>query len=100
MVKIPDFFSLKHLLALSLALNVSLVLRVLFESENQGLHYYGLALQKKFRGTSMAESGSVQKVAHVSKRAVLSTPFSSSSSSVGTLSEVEDGGEKIINLDQ
>ena len=80
MAKIPGFFSLKHFLVLSLALNVSLVLRVVFDTENLGLHFSGFVLQKK-------------------QRTVLSTPPSSSSSSA-SVAEVEDGGEKVVNLDQ
>lgn len=82
MAKIPGFFSLKHFLVLSLALNVSLVLRVVFDTENLGLHFSGFVLQKK-------------------QRTVLSTPSSSaSSSSSASVAEVEDGGEEVVNLDQ
>ncbi|GMN45977.1 hypothetical protein TIFTF001_015155 [Ficus carica] len=80
MAKIPGFFSLKHFLVLSLALNVSLVLRVVFDTENLGLHFSGFVLQKK-------------------QRTVLSTPSSSASSSSASVAEVEDGGEEVVNLD-
>lgn len=93
MVKIPSFFSLKHFLVLSLALNVSLVMRVIFENEKQG-PLFGFSMLK-LRGSSMADR-------QVRQRTLLSTSYSSSSSSSAktTLAEVEDDQERIVNLDQ
>ncbi|KAM6594423.1 tryptophan aminotransferase-related protein 2 [Cannabis sativa] len=92
MAKIPSFFSLKHLLVLSLALNVSLIMRVVFEDERQG-PLFGFSLIKP-RGSSMADT-------EASQRTLLATSSSSSisSSAKTSIAEVEDSGEKLVNLD-
>ncbi|PON96702.1 Trytophan aminotransferase, partial [Trema orientale] len=89
MVKIPSFFSLKHFLVLSLALNVSLVMRVVFENEKQG-PLFGFSLSK-LRGSSMADDQATQ-------RTLLATP-SSSAKTKTSLAEVEDDLERVVNLD-
>lgn len=94
MSKITTIFSLKNLFVLSLALNVSLILRVFYESEKQVPS--GFTTEKQ-RASLMADSGS-EKEADVNQRTIQS--LSTSPSSATSLSEVEDGGERIINLDQ
>ena len=88
MAKIPSLFSLKHFLVLSLALNMSLVMRVVFESEKHGFFAFSLL---KLGGSSMVYS-------QVSQRTLLAT--TSSSTAKTSLAEIEDGGEQVINLDQ
>lgn len=88
MAKIPSVFSLKHFLVLSLALNVSLVMRVVFQSEKHGSFVFSLL---KLGGSSMVDS-------QVSQRTLLAT--TSSSTAKTSLAEIEDGGEQVINLDQ
>ncbi|KAJ7956201.1 Tryptophan aminotransferase-like protein [Quillaja saponaria] len=88
MAKIPTMFSLRHLLVLSLALNVSLVLRIVYESE-QGCKLFWL---KKLIGTSMAGDDS-ERETHIVQRARLSV------SNFSTRSGDHEGGERVINLD-
>ena len=68
---------------LSLALNVSLILRTMYETE-QGLLCY---LSKTQKG-------------HTTQRMRLSSSSSSSSSAATTPTEDQDGVERVINLDQ
>lgn len=79
---------------LSLALNVSLILRVLYVSEKHGP--FGFPTENQ-RAPLMADSGS-ETEPEVNQRTRLSLP--TSSSSVTSPSEVEDDGKRIINLDQ
>ncbi|KAL5747146.1 hypothetical protein ACOSP7_024143 [Xanthoceras sorbifolium] len=86
MEKIFRVFSLKHLLLVSIALNVSLILRVMNLSEKEILN-------------SWSQEEELAK-GHVSNNRHLSSSSSSSSSSfANTRIEAEDGGEKVINLD-
>ncbi|KAL6997127.1 L-tryptophan--pyruvate aminotransferase [Sarracenia purpurea var. burkii] len=94
--------SLRHVLMLSLALNVGLILRLGYVGESwraeQSLHGFCLEEKQLNRGTSpspMADSS--QKVPHVSKtKLVMTTSSTSTSRSTG----VEDGGgQRVINLD-
>ena len=81
MVQIASVFSMRHFFVLSLALNVSFILRSVFERE-QGLNWLGFESEKD----------------KVTQRTRLSV--SSSHSSITTLAEAQDSGERIINLDQ
>jgi len=81
MVQIASVFSMRHFFVLSLALNVSFILRSVFERE-QGLNWLGFESEKD----------------QVTQRTRLSV--SSSLSSITTLAEAQDSGERIINLDQ
>ncbi|KAJ6374339.1 hypothetical protein OIU78_029952 [Salix suchowensis] len=86
-------FSLRNLLVLSLALNVSLIWRVLYEKEDSEA-INGPSLDNKreaFRTDSMASE------AQATQRTHLYIPSSSSSSS----STVDSNGrDRVINLDQ
>lgn len=79
---------------LSLALNVSLILRVLYESEKH--RPFGISTENQ-RAPLMADSGS-ETEPEVDQRTRLSLP--TTSSSVTDPSEVEDDGTRFINLDQ
>lgn len=81
MVQMASVFSMRHFFVLSLALNVSFILRSVFERE-QGLNWLGFESKKD----------------QVTQRTRLSV--SSSLSSITTLAEAQDSGERIINLDQ
>ncbi|XP_044477038.1 tryptophan aminotransferase-related protein 2-like [Mangifera indica] len=94
MAKKLPVFSLKHLLVVSLALNVSLIWRAMYESEKWSL-YRALSLQQQ-RSSVIDDCGS-QDEAHVSKKKHLPTSLPSLDSSI--VIESEDGGERIINLD-
>lgn len=74
---------MRNLLVLSLALNLSLIMRVIFEGGKQGF----FSVEEKQRGPSMAEN---KEEAHATQRALLSLSSSSG----------QDGVEKVINLDQ
>lgn len=92
MAKIPTMFSLWNLLVLSLALNVSLILRMVYESE-EGYKGSSSCLKKQ-RGSSMVDSDSYKN---------LSIPSSSSSSNLSdnsTCATHPERREKVINLDQ
>ncbi|KAK4568726.1 hypothetical protein RGQ29_004220 [Quercus rubra] len=80
MVQIASVFSMRHFFVLSLALNVSFILRSVFERE-QGLNWFGFESEKE----------------RITQRTRLSV--SSSHSSITTLAEAQDSGERIINLD-
>ncbi|GFZ17436.1 hypothetical protein Acr_26g0007060 [Actinidia rufa] len=85
--------SLRQVLMVSMALNVGLILRLGYVGETwraeQSLH--GFCLQEKSQSTVASMEASSQKVAHVSRvKQVVSID--------GT--EIEDGGERVINLDQ
>ncbi|XP_031266067.1 tryptophan aminotransferase-related protein 2 isoform X1 [Pistacia vera] len=100
MAKNLPVFTLKHFLVLSLALNVSLILRAMYESEKGSL-YRVLSLQQQ-RSSVIAGCGS-QEEAHVSKKKHLSISLPSldttTSTGIEAEAEAEDGGERIINLD-
>lgn len=89
--------SLRHVLMLSVALNVGLFLRLGYVGEGwraeQSLHGFCLEEKQQNRGAPMEDFS--QKVAHVSKGKLVET----ASSSVAR-SDVEDGGQRDINLDQ
>ncbi|KAG5230197.1 tryptophan aminotransferase-related protein [Salix suchowensis] len=86
-------FSLRNLLVLSLALNVSLIWRVLYEKEDSEA-INGPSLDNKreaFRTDSMASE------AQATQRTHLYIPSSSSSSSSSTVDS--NGRDRVINLD-
>ena len=85
MGKLSSVFSMRHFLVLSLALNVCLISRVVYEGENWREEEQSRAL--------MADAS--QKSAHVSR----SSPTPPSPSTV-TSPEIKDDGERVINLDQ
>ncbi|KAI4343719.1 hypothetical protein L6164_011035 [Bauhinia variegata] len=92
MAKIPTVFSLRHCFVVSLALNVSLVLRMVYECD-QGCKGACLKTQSS---PSMAEPGS-KYVMHQSRLAVSSSsPLVNSNSTQTAHLKV---GERIINLD-
>ncbi|THG14745.1 tryptophan aminotransferase-related protein 2-like isoform X1 [Camellia sinensis] len=91
--------SLRHVLMLSLALNVGLILRLGYVGENwraeQSVH--GLCLEEKqYRNIEASMVDCDQKVAHVSKTKLVETTTWSTSTAH---KEVEDGGGRVINLD-
>ncbi|KAJ7945831.1 Tryptophan aminotransferase-related protein 2 [Quillaja saponaria] len=88
MGKIPTMFCLRHLLVLSLALNMSLVLRIVYESE-QGSKLFWL---KNKIGTTKADEV-YKKETHISQKVLLSVSNSS------THEDNQEGVERIINLD-
>ncbi|CAK7322933.1 unnamed protein product [Dovyalis caffra] len=90
MARFFNVFSLRNLLVLSLALNVSLILRVLYEKDSEVMN--GLCLDKK-RETLMA-TDSVPSEAQATETVYLSMPSFSSSSTADS-----NGGDRIINLD-
>jgi L-tryptophan--pyruvate aminotransferase len=84
MAKITGVFSMRHFFVLSLALNVSFILRTMYERE-QGLICFRSDTQK----------------GQITQRTRLSSSSSSSSSSAAaTRTEAQDGVERVINLDQ
>ncbi|KAJ1377430.1 Pyridoxal phosphate-dependent transferase, major domain [Sesbania bispinosa] len=88
MAKLPTMFSLRHLLVLSLALNVSLILRMVYESE-EGSDSFCL---KKTVMSSGVEEG---HIIHKSRLAI--SPASSFANS--TLTDHPGGRDRVINLD-
>lgn len=102
MAKITPLFSLKNLLVVSLALNVSLIWRAMHESEKWNFDV-GFSLLKQQRRSVMAGFVLKEKQ-HVSERTHLSlssSPSPSPSSSLtSTNIQSQDGVERIINVDQ
>lgn len=97
MAKNLPVFSMKHLLVVSLALNVSLILRAMYEREKWSL-YHALSLQQP-RSSVINRCGSPEE-AHVSTNKHLSISLPSLDMSTSIEAEDQDGGERIINLDQ
>lgn len=101
MAKITPLFSLKNLLVVSLALNVSLIWRAMHESEKWNFDG-GFSLLKQQRRSVMAGCVLKEKQ-HVSERTHLSlssSPSPSPSSSLtSTNIQSQDGVERIINVD-
>lgn len=101
MAKITPLFSLKNLLVVSLALNVSLIWRAMHESEKWNFDG-GFSLLKQQRRSVMAGFVLKEKQ-HVSDRTHLSlssSPSPSPSSSLtSTNIQSQDGVERIINVD-
>ncbi|KAM1259482.1 hypothetical protein ACFX2J_038791 [Malus domestica] len=91
MANFLGIFTVRNLLGLSLALNLSLVLRVVYESGKDG-GPHGFSVEEQ-RGPSMADMG-FGKEAQATQRTRLSASSSSSSSSSG-----QDVMDKVINLD-
>ncbi|KAJ6875572.1 hypothetical protein NC652_035079 [Populus alba x Populus x berolinensis] len=91
MARLFSVFSLRNLLVLSLALNVSLILRVLYEKESGVIS--GLSLDNK---REALRTDSMPSEAHATQREHLSMPSSSSSSSTVD----SNGRDRVINLDQ
>ncbi|XP_011046207.1 PREDICTED: tryptophan aminotransferase-related protein 2-like [Populus euphratica] len=90
MVRLFSVFSLRNLLVLSVALNVSLILRVLYEKESRVIS--GLSLDNS---REALRTDSMPSEAHATEREHLSMPSSSSSSS----SVDSNGRDRVINLD-
>ncbi|KAL3571143.1 hypothetical protein D5086_028392 [Populus alba] len=90
MARLFSVFSLRNLLVLSLALNVSLILRVLYEKESGVIS--GLSLDNK---REALRTDSMPSEAHATQREHLSMPSSSSSSSTVD----SNGRDRVINLD-
>ncbi|KAJ8771799.1 hypothetical protein K2173_026976 [Erythroxylum novogranatense] len=82
-------FSMRHLLVVSVALNVSLLLRVAFETGTEGLD--GVALLKQVVG------GGVLAELHAYRQTHKATSSSSSSPSTATLVNYTE--DRVINLD-
>ncbi|KAF7838292.1 tryptophan aminotransferase-related protein 2-like [Senna tora] len=85
MAKLPSMFSLGNLLVLSLALNLSLILRMVYERE-EGYRGKGSSCLKKQRGSLMADSG---------HRGALNLSLGDDSARASH----SQGRERIINLD-
>lgn len=83
MAKYESMFTMRNLLVLSLALNLSLITRVFFDGEKYGL-FLSVENQKQ-RGPSFA----ADKEAHATQKTLLSLSSSG-----------QEGMEKVINLDQ
>jgi L-tryptophan--pyruvate aminotransferase len=98
MAKIPNtgVFSSRHLLMLSLALNVSLILKIVYEGEE--VHNNNNSCLKNERVTSIAARARARARADFHKsRVVMSTTSSLSNS---TCTDLTRGNNRIINLDQ
>lgn len=95
MAKITTIFSLKNLFVLSVALNVSLILKVFYQSEKQ----VPVGVSTEEQKASLTADSGYQKEADVNQKTIQSLSTSSSSATI-SLAEIEDGGERIINLDQ
>nr|AIN44207.1 TAR1 [Rosa hybrid cultivar] len=80
MAKFLSIFTMRNLLVLSLALNLSLIMRVFLDGEKQGFFF-----SVEQRGPSMGED----KEAHATQRTLQSVSSSSG----------QEGMEKVINLD-
>ena len=91
MANLFSVFSLRNLLVLSLALNVSLILRVLLLHDSQN---------ESFNGFFFKEQNGPQEEAHASKRTHLSSSVCSSSSSSSSLKMAQGDEDRVINLDQ
>jgi L-tryptophan--pyruvate aminotransferase len=91
MARLFSVFSLRNLLVLSLALNVSLILRVLYEKESGVIS--GLSLDNR---REALRTDSMPSEAHATQREHLSMRSSSSSSSTVD----SNGRDRVINLDQ
>ena len=87
MANLLSVFSVWNFLVLSLALNVSLIWRVLLLHDSQN---------ESFNGFFFKEQNGPQEEAHASKRTRLYSSVSSSSSSLTIAKGYED---RIINLD-
>ncbi|XP_015882478.3 tryptophan aminotransferase-related protein 2 isoform X1 [Ziziphus jujuba] len=94
MAKITTIFSLKNLFVLSVALNVSLILKVFYQSEKQ----VPVGVSTEEQKASLTADSGYQKEADVNQKTIQSLSTSSSSATI-SLAEIEDGGERIINLD-
>ncbi|KAI5562736.1 hypothetical protein BDE02_15G070300 [Populus trichocarpa] len=90
MARLFSVFSLRNLLVLSLALNVSLILRVLYEKESGVIS--GLSLDNR---REALRTDSMPSEAHATQREHLSMRSSSSSSSTVD----SNGRDRVINLD-
>ncbi|TKY55241.1 Tryptophan aminotransferase-related protein 2 [Spatholobus suberectus] len=91
MAKLPPMFSLRHFLVVSLALNVSLILRtVYYESEERSK---GFCMKKKLM--TDADSNGEGHLIHKSRLAISST----SSLVNSTCADHPAGRERLINLD-
>lgn len=101
MAKITPLFSLKNLLVVSLALNVSLIWRAMHESEKCNFDS-SFSLQQQRR--SVMAGCVLKEKEHVSERTHLSLSSSPSPSPSSSLTSTDiqsqDGGERIINVDQ
>ncbi|KAL9439138.1 hypothetical protein AB3S75_024743 [Citrus x aurantiifolia] len=100
MAKITPLFSLKNLLVVSLALNVSLIWRAMHESEKCNFDS-SFSLQQQRR--SVMAGCVLKEKEHVSERTHLSLSSSPSPSPSSSLTSTDiqsqDGGERIINVD-
>ncbi|XP_022737313.1 tryptophan aminotransferase-related protein 2 [Durio zibethinus] len=90
MATLLSVFSVRNLLVLSLALNVSLILRVMLLHDSQN---------GSFNGFFFEEQNGPQEEAHASKRRRLSSSVSSSSSSSSSLTMAQGDEDRVINLD-
>lgn len=88
MGKLSGVFSLRHFLVLSLALNVALISRVVYEGENWR--------EEQIRAL-MADAS--EKSAHVSMSSPPPPSPSTPSYMAATSTEIKDDGERVINLD-
>ncbi|XWS50904.1 hypothetical protein CRYUN_Cryun12cG0130300 [Craigia yunnanensis] len=86
MANLLSVFSIRNFLVLSLALNVSLILRVLLLHDSQNGSFNGFFFKEQNRG---------QEEAHASQRTRLSSSVSSSSS----LTMAQGDEDRVINLD-
>ena len=93
MPKLPTVFSLRHFLVLSLALNVSLILRMVYEGDE----VYNRSCSKKETGISVAGADESNSQGHKSRLVISST---SSSLANSTCTDREGGTNRVINLDQ
>ncbi|KAH1112017.1 hypothetical protein GLYMA_04G186700v4 [Glycine max] len=88
MAKLPTMFSLRHFLVLSLALNVSLLLRLMMHQGAQKAH--------KERTNSVTEE---HHNIHKSRMVISSSSSSSSTSSFANSTSTTGGYNRVINLD-
>ncbi|RDY10571.1 hypothetical protein CR513_04885, partial [Mucuna pruriens] len=97
MAKLPTVFSLRHFLVLSLALNVSLILRLMLYQSEKGHNHSCFETE---RGTSISRTNSYTEGHNINihkSRMLISSSTSSLANS--TCADQTGGRNRVINLD-
>ncbi|XP_057442909.1 tryptophan aminotransferase-related protein 2-like isoform X2 [Lotus japonicus] len=97
MAKLPNVFSLRHLLVLSLALNVSFILRLLFEGEEG--HDHCSCLRKERRAKIARADSNTETGEQSIKESRVAVSSSTSSLANSTCKDHPGGRNRVINLD-
>ncbi|OIW00315.1 hypothetical protein TanjilG_27566 [Lupinus angustifolius] len=92
MSKFPTMFSMRHFLVVSLALNVSLILRIVYDNEDNPSKYMGL----KKTTTSEYDAKSRREVPIIHHLRLSTSTLANSS----TCSDHPEDRDRIVNLDQ